>query len=159
MTRDDLVRDTYAHFGLAIYKAQVLEHGIVNAMVIARMPERGKVTRQDIDAFMGQQFKSTLGRLLREMRKITVVPDNLGNVLEQALARRNWLVHNYFGERAEEFVTDPGCHRMIAELESAQELFDQASQSVDLLVRPIRERFGLTDEAIATEVQKSMIEN
>lgn len=25
MNRDDLVRDTYAHFGLAVYQAQVLE--------------------------------------------------------------------------------------------------------------------------------------
>ena len=40
MNRDDLVRDTYAHFGLAIYMAQVLEQAIVTTMVVARMPDR-----------------------------------------------------------------------------------------------------------------------
>jgi hypothetical protein len=36
MDQGDQIRDTYAHFGLAMYMAQVLEHGLVNAMVIAR---------------------------------------------------------------------------------------------------------------------------
>jgi len=29
------IKEVYAHFGLAIYLAQVLEHGIVNALVCA----------------------------------------------------------------------------------------------------------------------------
>jgi hypothetical protein len=53
MNRDNLVRDVYAHFGLAMYKVQVLEHGVVNAMVVARMPDRDRITRQEIDAVHG----------------------------------------------------------------------------------------------------------
>ena len=154
MNRDDLVRDTYAHFGLAIYRAQVLEQGIVNAMVVARMPDRGHVTRQDIDAFMDRQFKHTLGQLLLELKKYVAVQDELARILSEALSKRNWLVHDYFKERAEEFVTDAGCHRMISELEGTQQLFKHADHTLDLLVRPIRERFGVTDEAIAREVSK-----
>ena len=59
MSRDDLVRDTYAHFGLALYKAQVLESGIVNAMVVARMPDRDRITRREIDSFMDRQLENT----------------------------------------------------------------------------------------------------
>ena len=33
--RDEIVRDVYAHFGLALYSAQVLEHGLANAMAFA----------------------------------------------------------------------------------------------------------------------------
>jgi hypothetical protein len=154
MNRDDLVRDTYAHFGLAIFKAQVLEHGIVNAMVVARMPDRDRISRRDIDAFMDRQFDNTLGQLLRELKKYTAVPDDVSQVLAGALSTRNWLAHDYFRERAEDFVTDAGCHRMIAELEAAQQVFDQADQRLSVLLRPIRERFGVTDAAIANEVRK-----
>jgi hypothetical protein len=154
MNRDDLVRDTYAHFGLAIFKAQVLEHGIVNAMVVARMPDRHRISRSDIDAFMERQFENTLGQLLRELKKYTTVPKDISKVLAGALSTRNWLVHDYFRERAEEFVTDAGCQQMIAELEAAQRAFDLADERLSALVRPIRERFGVTDMAIANEVRK-----
>ena len=154
MNRDDLVRDTYAHFGLAIYMAQILEQAIVTTMVVARMPDRGHVTRQEIDAFMDRQFKQTLGRLLLELKKYVVVEDELARILSEALSKRNWLVHDYFKERAEEFVTDAGCHRMISELKENQQLFEHAEHALDMLVRPIRERFGVTDERIAREVSR-----
>ena len=156
MNRDDLVRDTYAHFGLAVYKAQVLESGIVNAMVIARMPDRARITRADIDSFMDRQFKNTLGQLLRTLKKHVVVPDSVAGLLDQALSTRNWLAHDYFRERATEFVTEAGCHQMISELQGAQQLFSSADDQLGTVVRPIRERFGMTDEAIASEVQATM---
>jgi hypothetical protein len=46
MNSDEVVRDMYAHVGLAMYQAQVLEHSIVNAMVVARMPERDCITTE-----------------------------------------------------------------------------------------------------------------
>lgn len=88
MTRDDLVLDTYAHFGLAIYQLQVLEHAVVNAMVVARMPNRDRITRRDIDAFMDWEFDRTLGQLFRELNKYVSVPDDLADVLRQALVKR-----------------------------------------------------------------------
>jgi len=156
MKRDDLVRETYAHFGLAMYNAQVLEHGIVNAMVVARMPERDKITRSGIDAFMNRQFDSTLGQLVRELQRYVEVPNDLEESLRKALSRRNWLAHDYFRERAEDFVTDAGCHRMIEELGVAQRLFQGVDEKLTGLVRPIREKFGLTDEAIVAESQALM---
>jgi hypothetical protein len=154
MNSDHLVRETYANFGLAIFKAQVLEHGIVNAMVVARMPNRDRIGRRDIDAFMDRQFENTLGQLLRELKNYAAVPNDLSQVLAEALSTRNWLAHDYFRERAQDFVTDSGCHRMMAELEAAQQTFDRADQQLDELVRPIRDRFGVTDAAIASEVRK-----
>jgi hypothetical protein len=117
VNRDDLVGDTYAHFGLAIFKAQALEHGVVNAMVVARMPDRDRINRRDIDAFMDRQFEQTLGQLLRELKKYTSVPDDLSQILAGALSTRNWLAHDYFRDRAADFVTDAGCHGLIAELQ------------------------------------------
>lgn len=152
MTRDDVVRDTYAHFGLAIYRAQVLEVGIVNAMVIGRMPDRQRIARHEIDAFMERSYRNTLGQLVRALAKYVAVPSAVAEVLDQALSRRNWLAHDYFRARAVEFSTDAGCLRMIDELQLAQQLFSDATSQLDSLVRPIRERFGLTDEAIAAEV-------
>ena len=154
MDRNDLVRDTYAHFGLAMFKAQVLEHGIVNAMVVAKLPGRESITRSDIDAFMDRQFKNTLGQLLRQLGEYVAVPADLSEVLGEALAKRNWLAHDYFRERATDLVTDIGCSRMITELEALQRVFDDADQKLGAIVRPIREKYGVSEEAIAAELRE-----
>jgi hypothetical protein len=38
---DEHVKTVYAHFGLAVYLAQVLEHGLVNALVFVDLLPSG----------------------------------------------------------------------------------------------------------------------
>ena len=158
MDRNELVRETYAHFGLAMYQAQVLEHGVVNAMVYARMPERNRITRDDIDAFMGRQFENTLGVLLRDLRKCVAVPPDLVDALAKALRIRNRLAHEYFRERAAIFMTNDGCLAMIEELQGWQTVFADVGARLGDVVRPIGERFGITAEALAAECEKMVAE-
>jgi hypothetical protein len=158
MDRDALVRDTYAHYGLAMYQAQVLEHGVVNAMVYARLAERHRVTRDEIDAFMGLEFEKTLGALLRNLKTYVTVPDSLATSLPEALRLRNFLAHDYFRERAAAFMTEAGCLAMIEELQVWQEQFRGASRALTELMKPIGERFGITSEAIAGEAERMVAE-
>ena len=74
---DALVRDTYVHFAVAMFRAQNLETEIVNAMIIARLPEKDHVTLQEIDAFRDQPFTYTLGKLIRQLKKYVSVHDEL----------------------------------------------------------------------------------
>jgi hypothetical protein len=158
MDRSEFVRDTNAHFGLALYKAQVLEHGIVNAMVYARLPDRHRITRSEIDAFMGRQFEKTLGALLRELEKYVIVRSELAADLAKALRMRNRLAHQYFRERAATFMTNEGCLTMIQELQACQAVFAVVATRLTDMVRPIGERFGITDDALAAECE-AMIAN
>ena len=154
---DDLVRETYAHFGAAVFRAQTLETEIVNAMVIARLPEINLISRQEIDAFMNRPL--TLGQLLKELKKYAPVHDELEQTLQEALEKRNWLVHAYFKERAKEFMSSAGCNLMIIELEGAQRLFWDATHKLNIFVKPIRKRFGITDEALEREFERQTVEH
>ena len=158
-TKDDLTRDTYAHFGLAIFQAQILEIEIVTSMVIAMFPKKDLIGRQGISTFMDQQSTYTLGKLLQELKKYASVSDELEQILKEALEKRNWLVHYYFKERAEEFMSSAGCNLMISELEGAQQIFGDATHTLNTSVKPIRGRFGLTDEVIDREVERQMVEH
>ena len=65
------IKDVYAHYGLAMYLAQYLEHGIVNALLYTKLiPQekpRAGVTRgfnsvdfeKRFDIFMDEQFELT----------------------------------------------------------------------------------------------------
>ena len=157
MTDDEVsehVKTVYAHFGLAIYLSQVLEHGLVNALfVMDLVPRAGAVATRDTwprksDAFFDEQFRKTLGRMIESLRTVAKVPTTLEGLLAKALDRRNWLAHDYFRERAEDFMSARGRNRMIEELEEAQALFRTADEELDKVAKPLREKYGYTEEKL-----------
>ncbi len=152
---DEHVKTVYAHYGLAFYLAQSLEHGLANAFVYvdlfarkARTVRTSEEWTAEFDSLMGRNFEQTLGRLIRDLREATAVPPELQAKLSQALTRRNWLSHHFFRERAEEFVSARGRDSMIRELEEAQVLFQAAEDLLDQTIKPMREKHGFTDERL-----------
>lgn len=151
---EEQTKEVYAHYGLAMYLAQCLEHGIVNALVILRLPEKEKYTRQDIDEFMDGKFQKTLGTLIKHLKsEITPLPD-LEPLLTEALNRRNFLAHHYFRERAEKFVTRDGRSNMLHEIRSDQQLFENADNVLSKVMVPFRVPHGLTDSVYETEYKR-----
>jgi hypothetical protein len=149
------VKTVYEHFGLAIYLAQVLEHGLANALMCSELlPRRAgkplprKQWEAEFDAFMEQQFKHTLGRLIQRLNSTSPVPDDLEELLTAALVKRNFLAHHYFREHADAFMSHRGREEMIAELQEAQKLFEKADDRLDQVITPLRERYGLTDDKL-----------
>lgn len=45
---DEQVRNVYAHFGLAVYFAQVFEFGVVIALVTLRLPQSDMLSVRDL---------------------------------------------------------------------------------------------------------------
>ena len=148
------VKDVYAHFGLAIYLAQCLEHGLVNGLLfLDHVPNKVRATKSaseweaSVDSFMDSKFQFTLGRMIRELKEVSAVDSKLEGLLATALTRRNWLAHEYFKDRAQELMTHAGRTQMVAELEDARELFLRADAALEKAIRPARLRLGLTDQA------------
>lgn len=154
MTADEHVREVYAYFGLAVYCGQVFEHGIVNSMVVLRLPHKDRFTKGDIDAFMDQQFENTLGKLIKNLRGELPFPPDLEELLRQALETRNWLCHDYFRERAVEFMTPAGRDKMLVELEQARELLSTAEQRLTTVIQPLADRCGMTGGVFQAEYRK-----
>lgn len=79
------IRDLYAEAGVALYLAQVLEHGIVNILVLADMlslkekarTERVKPTKEKIAEYVAmaedaeeRHYKRTMGNLLEKLYEL-----------------------------------------------------------------------------------------
>jgi len=158
---DEQVKEVYARFGLAIYNAQVLEHGLVNALVIldlvpsrrhlARSPEEWEAA---VDGFMDRHFEETMGQLMRALRDVIAVPADLEDLLREALKRRNWLAHDFFRERAAEFMNPTGMHQMLREVDECRACFEATDNRLEEIVRPIRSKAGITDELLESEYQR-----
>lgn len=165
MTDDPLgehVKEVFAHFGAALYHAQVLEHGIVNALVLVDLipSERHKAKtplewESIVDGFMEQQFAKPMGRMMTALRQVADVPDDLEALLVRALQMRNRLAHHFFRECADAFMSESGRDQMIADLEQCTVLFEAADQRLDSIVAPMRIAAGVTNERIAAALEES----
>lgn len=151
----DEIKEVYARFGLAVYAAQVLEHGIVNALVILDLvPARRRLAdsfdewASEVDAFTDRHFQSTMGRMMKMLRSATKVDETFERLLSEALRKRNWLVHDFFRERATEFITSRGRMQMLAEVDECRDLFASADVRLENIVAPLREKAGVKEELL-----------
>jgi len=141
----------------------VLEHGLVNALLILDLiPSRRHLARSPdewstaVDAFMDRQFETTMGQMMKALRDVTPVPSDVESLLRDALRRRNWLAHDFFRERATEFMSTLGRQQMLSEVDECRACFEAADKRVDEIVRTLRIKAGITDELLAEEYQLMM---
>ena len=145
------IREVYARYGLAMYHVQVLAHGIVNAVIIARMlptmrqhPDRG-AWEDAFDRAYESELAKTFGNMLRALEALAL-PHDLMSRLHGAKAERDRLAHRFFREHDENFLGRSGRTRMIAECEAAIEQFTSIDADLEAFMRPQRERHGITTE-------------
>ncbi len=162
----DHIKEVYARFGLAVYCAQVLEHGLVNALVILDLvPSRRHLARSkadwagEVDTFMGTHFRTTMGRMMKSLHAVTQVDNDLEALLNEALEKRNWLVHHFFRDSAVAFMSATGREQMLRDIDQCRELFESADERLGMTVRPLRESAGLTDDVLEGELQRLLLES
>lgn len=151
------IREVYSRYGLAMYQAQVLEHGIVNAVIIARMlptmrqyPDRTEWEKAFEQAY-DLELAKTFGNMIRALEALAL-PDNLMGRLRQAKTERDRLAHRFFREHDENFLGPSGRTRMIAECENAIEQFSATDAELEAFMRPQRKRYGITQDWVEAHV-------
>ncbi|MDY3554828.1 hypothetical protein R5W24_003957 [Gemmata sp. JC717] len=155
-SEDEQTRDVFAHFGLAAYCAQVFEKGLCNLLVIHGMLTGKVVTLADFDAMEKKTHKKPLGALLKDVKPLIDFGEaDVEGRLDEALAKRNFLQHHYFWERAVEFTSTNGRAAMIAELDRWRLIFETATGFVDALCDAARKARGISDECILAELEKA----
>lgn len=156
---DDVqVREVYSRYGLAMFMAQVLEHGMVNALIVLRLLPtlREHAHRSSWDEAFGRfydaELAKTFGNMVRALEQTDAFsPDLLGR-LRSAKVQRDHLAHRFFREHDLDFMTRPGREKMIVECDKLIELFKGIDREVEAIVSPQRSRFGITPEWIDEHV-------
>lgn len=147
-----LVREVFARYGLAVYKANCLERGIGNILLQLewrahlKPPMTKEQYEQSYDNFFAGLQPLPMGRLVAKVKALPEVPDEIKADLDRCKDARNLLTHHYFWERAGEFTLPEGQRKMIEECVGYVELFDATDQKIDAFLEPIRKRHGLTDD-------------
>jgi hypothetical protein len=147
------IREVYSRYGLAMYQAQVLEHGMVNAVIVARMlptmlehPDRS-AWEEAFDRVYDAELAKTFGKMLRALEPLGLHPDLLDR-LRAAKVERDRLTQRFFREYDEDFMHQSGRTRMTVECEGAIERFGSLDAELEEAMRPQRERHGITAERV-----------
>ena len=144
-------KTVFAHAGAALYQAQVLESAIQNVLVVGGIVSGEIAGHADFDKLEEKLRQYTLGRLLREFRQDTTLSSGAEQLIDRALDRRNFVAHQFFKERAIEFMGRAGRDVMIEELLSYENLFLQAEAIVSSLCHAMRAEIGITDAHVKAE--------
>jgi hypothetical protein len=136
-------REVFAHFGLAMYTAQVLEHGIINLASWTSIQDRTIRTLTESEADSVKLFRQTMGALKTTLMVRRADIRHLDDLLVRSVQLRNFLAHEYFRQRAAAFMTEDGKDQMIEELGRAVAFFQEIDSKLDSLTAQILSATGV----------------
>lgn len=135
---DALLREMYAHFGLAVYTAQLYEKGLANLISVYLLIEnKGKWSREQYLKEVDQVENKAIGTLLNRIKKFVSFDDTVLRNLEFAQKKRNYLVHNYFWENAAQSCFEQGQREIIKENQELQNIFAEADALVGMITQTL----------------------
>jgi hypothetical protein len=148
-------KDIYAQVGLAVYWVQCLETTLTNILLFNGRIRGTAPTEQDLDDLEASlQKQKTLGGLIKQVQTEAKLPETAEALINEALRKRNFLIHHFFRERAYEWVTAAGRARMRAELQETQAILRTADQTATLLCMALAKLLGITPEWINAEAER-----
>ena len=140
-------REIYAQFGLAVYLAQVLEHGVVNMLSVTHIRQEA-TSLLDYDERVSAVLRRTFGALITRLGSVLDGDPQLVDDLTAALDKRNYVVHRFWRERVQLTQTVQGRNRLLGELQDLQALFASVDQRLDRVVFTYSEANGVTRQKV-----------
>lgn len=145
-------KEVFARFGLAVYKAQVFDHALVNLIAVASRV-RVVVTSDEVDRQFDALFRKTSGALVTDIREAAYLGEDDLALCHEAVGERNRLIHRFFRDHAENFMTSRGQQVMVDDLASVVELIERADAACNRVMLKVGERYGMTETAIKQAYQ------
>ena len=149
-------KEVFAFFGLAAYYAQVLEEAALNLAVVLRLPEVNLISQELFLDLYDSLGRRTYGQLLTVAKSNLDLSDENADFLGTTLDLRNLLIHNYFRERAEDFISEVGRREMKKELQTILSEFKKADEILTGLYLPLWEKYGVTEEFFQSKLLQMM---
>jgi hypothetical protein len=146
----DQIRQVFAVYGAAMYFAQVLEHGLVNVVMVSRAGTYR--SHEEADAVWEELFASTMGRQLRDALAEGGLSEALVDRLRNALRTRNYLAHEFWRERSDHMGSFTGRNELLVELEEMRAELHASDRELEPITRGIFAAKGVTEKMFEAEV-------
>ena len=137
----------FACFGSAAQHCQHFEAALDEFLWVCSNMCKKPLSILDLDDVRAKPHKQTIGRLLAEIRKIVTIDDNtVEECMDSALTKRNFLIHHFFRQRNEKFLTENGRMEMLRELVAIESELKLATDLTNGMRVAVSTALGLSDE-------------
>jgi hypothetical protein len=142
---DQLLREVYATFGLALHRAQDIEYAILNLLIWAEVRDGRHRTFEESEAANARLSRRTLGALNKLLMARLPIMGYLevDELLIRAVRLRNFLAHEYFRQRTIALMFRDGQKQILDELKSAVAFFEEVGSRIE----------GLTWEIFGAQIE------
>ncbi|WP_241051713.1 hypothetical protein [Achromobacter xylosoxidans] len=147
-------KEVYAFFGLAFYKANVLEHGVLNLAVALLAQGNLGVTIDDVNRLYESFETKTFGHILHVAKERYSFSQEFSRELDQALAHRNYLAHGFFKKHDINHMSKSGRKVMIDELIDMWMHLATVDEIMDEYWMSAWKEHGITKEWIEKQMQE-----
>lgn len=150
------ISEMFAHYGYTVWLAQKFEKGLASFLQGEFSYEnKGKLPCEKYQQDIAKLYKRSLGELLRKIEKKAVTDTEIEELLQKALKRRNYLVHDYFYHNESKATVADGRISIIQELVEDQAMFLKAIIWVDQRCKDGLLKIGVDAVKFAEIVEKS----
>lgn len=152
------ISEMFTHYGNAVWLAQKFEKGLASFLQGEfAFENKGKLPYEKYQEEITKLYKSNLGELLRKLRKQTVVEADIEELLQKALKRRNYLIHDYFYHNESKATVVDGRLSIIQELVEDQAMFLKAIKWADQRCKEGLLKIGVDAAKFAEIVEKNRL--
>lgn len=146
-------KELYAFFGLTFYKANVLEHGVLNLAVALMAQGNVGITVSEINELYESFDEKTFGQVIKIAKQRYSFPETFDADLGLALKYRNRLAHHFFRDHDTDHMSVAGRKKMIDELIEIWTHIARVDQVMDEYWMSAWESHGITKEWIEKQME------
>lgn len=150
----ELIKETFAEFGLTYYHSEALCKGLGIFYALMSFKDVHDATRPRLEEKLVEASSLTLGIVIDKVKPL--VSQDLQSRLDEALDKRNYLAHQFWYEHAYDMQSEAGLNVMIVELHQSRELFDELDSKVMELTTQRLHDIGITAEILGEQMQKGL---
>jgi hypothetical protein len=141
------LKNLYMEFGQAAEIAQVMEveAGNLSLSFATLAFDPATITddeRQIVQALINDVNKRTFGNLLKQIRKIGDISEEIEKSVNDALEKRNYLIHKFFRTHNLAIHSEEGRKQMRSELREISEVMSRAHTILSGMTHTLNEIFG-----------------
>ena len=150
----DQYKEVYARFGLCIFHFQVLEHQLLNMILIINKQMNIKMSDEEYNQIFYSYSDNTMGKLIEKVSTLFRFDEKIRAKLWDIHQKRNFYAHHYFKDRSTKWYTIEGRFEMIQEIDLVDMKTKELEENLVILAEPLVKSLGLTDEIIEKEFKK-----
>ena len=145
-----VIRELFAYYGRAVYQAQAIEKGILSLVLFKKLDN--SITKTRYDELLYEKSKLTFGQLKRELILLKLFNTEELNEIHAFHKKRDYLIHNYWWDRAVEFSIGNSHETLFSELQSYTDFFDKLNYKVDKISFRFFQKHNLNFDHIKDEL-------